>query len=139
MAGGRPSKYKPEFAEQASKLCRLGATDRDLADFFKVSERSIRRWELSEPEFCQAIKRSKDELDAQVEQSLFRRAMGYSHPSEKVFMFQGQIVRAETVEHYPPETAAMAFWLKNRQPSRWRDKAPDNPDSNTVIVIRGGV
>ena len=27
MTVGRPSKYAPEFAEQARKLCELGATD----------------------------------------------------------------------------------------------------------------
>ena len=30
---GRPSKFKPEFIEQAEKLCKLGATDLEMADF----------------------------------------------------------------------------------------------------------
>jgi hypothetical protein len=34
-ARGRPSLYRDEFAEQARKLCLLGATDRDLAEFFE--------------------------------------------------------------------------------------------------------
>lgn len=33
---GRPPTYKPAFAEQAAKLCRLGATDLELADFFAL-------------------------------------------------------------------------------------------------------
>lgn len=32
----RPSKYRPEFVEQAEKLCKLGATDLEVADFFEV-------------------------------------------------------------------------------------------------------
>ena len=28
----------------------------------------------------------------------------------------------ETVKHYPPDTTAAIFWLKNRQVERWRDK-----------------
>jgi len=39
--GGRPSGYREEFAEQARKLCRLGATDKELADFFGVDEATI--------------------------------------------------------------------------------------------------
>lgn len=31
---GRPSLFRPEYVEQARKLCLLGATDRELADFF---------------------------------------------------------------------------------------------------------
>ena len=36
MAGGRPTKFKPEFVEQARKLAQLGATDREVADFFDL-------------------------------------------------------------------------------------------------------
>ena len=25
------------------------------------------------------------------------------------------------VEHYPPDTTALIYWLKNRRPDRWRD------------------
>jgi len=27
-----------------------------------------------------------------------------------------------TVKHYPPDTTAAIFWLKNRQPAKWREK-----------------
>ncbi len=33
---GRPTKYKEEYAFQAEKLCRLGATDKEMADFFNI-------------------------------------------------------------------------------------------------------
>lgn len=36
-AGGRPSKYKPEYAGQAKKLCMLGQTDAEMASFFGVA------------------------------------------------------------------------------------------------------
>ena len=51
---GRPSKYKSEYAEQARKLCLLGATDTDMADFFDVDEATINRWKLDFPEFCES-------------------------------------------------------------------------------------
>lgn len=34
----RPTKYQEAYAEQARKLCLLGYTDAELADFFEVSE-----------------------------------------------------------------------------------------------------
>ena len=37
-------------------------------------------------------------------------------------MIDGKIVKIETIKHYPPETAAMIFWLKNRKKEYWRDK-----------------
>ena len=46
LAGrGRPSKYIVEYCEQARQLCEMGATDCDLAKFFKVAESQIRAWQ----------------------------------------------------------------------------------------------
>ena len=36
--------YKPEFVEQARSMCRLGATDEELAEHFEVCVRTIYRW-----------------------------------------------------------------------------------------------
>lgn len=119
---GRPSEYRDEFAEQAAKLCALGATDFELANFFEVDTRTIYRWKNCHPEFCQAVIAGKENADARVERSLYNRAVGYSFESEKVFQFQGDIIRAETVEHVPPDASAALNWLKNRQPDKWRDK-----------------
>lgn len=127
---GRPSKYRPECDKQAEKLCRLGATDRDIADFFEVSESTLNNWKLAHPSFLEALKRSKEEADTLVEQSLFRRAVGYSHPAVKVFMPANSPapVYAPFVEHYPPDPTSMIFWLKNRQRDKWRDK-PEGEDA----------
>lgn len=103
----------------------MGATDRDIADFFEVSESTLNNWKLKHPALLESLKRSKDEADALVEQSLFRRAMGYTHPATKFFQAGGSILREDYVEHYPPDATSMIFWLKNRQPDRWRDKRED--------------
>lgn len=118
---GRPTDYKPEFVIQAQKLCELGATDVELADFFGVSGRTIYRWQIKYPDFCQALKTGKEAVDDRVERSLFHKAVGYTFESEKIFQHQGEIVRAATREHVPPDTTAMIFWLKNRRPHYWRD------------------
>ena len=33
----------------------------------------------------------------------------------------GKIIEHKYIEHYPPDTTAALFWLKNRRPDRWRD------------------
>lgn len=119
---GRPSAYKKEYDEQARKLCLLGATDKEMADFFGVSEQAINRWKKEFPSFHESITRGKLQADADVAGKLYHRAIGYSHPSEKIFNHNGTILRAETTEHYPPDTQAASLWLRNRQPARWRDK-----------------
>ena len=122
MAGGRPSKYKPEYAEQAKKLCQLGATDEDLADFFSVGIRTIANWKAEFSEFLQALKAGKDEADDRVERSLYQRAVGYSYDAIHFTSFQGAVTKTEYREHVAPDVTAQIFWLKNRRSEAWRDK-----------------
>lgn len=118
----RPSKYKPEFAPQAAKLCLLGATDMEIADFFEVDVRTIYRWKAEYEEFCQALKAAKDVADERVERSLYARANGYEHDEVDIRVVNGEIVQTPIRKYYPPDTTAGIFWLKNRRPAQWRDK-----------------
>jgi hypothetical protein len=119
---GRPAEYKPAYAEQVKTLCKLGATDIEIAEFFGVNEVTFYRWKAKYPDFCKAVRSAKQEADERVERSLYHRAVGYTFSSEKVFQYCGEIIRAKTKEHFPPDTAACTLWLKNRRPDQWRDK-----------------
>lgn len=130
---GRPSSYLAEYADQAKKLCALGATDAELADFFQVDVRTIYRWKHEHEEFCQALIVGKDALDERVERSLYQRAVGYSFNSEKIFHYQGTITRAETIEHVSPDAGAAMSWLKNRKGDKWRDKQ-DHEHTGSVTI-----
>lgn len=122
MSGGRPTKFKPEFVKQALMMARVGATDREVAESFEVDEATIYRWKHTKPEFCEALKVGKDVADDRVEQSLYRRALGYSHDAVKMHVVEGVVAVTPFVERYPPDTTAAIFWLKNRRPAEWRDK-----------------
>lgn len=121
---GRPTLYQSQYCDQAYKLCLLGATDKELADFFSICEATLNNWKIEHPEFMESIKRGKDQADAEVADKLFKRATGYEHEAVKIFAntTTGQIIEAKYIEHYPPETAAMIFWLKNRQRGKWVDR-----------------
>lgn len=123
--GGRPTDYDPEvMPAQARKLCLLGATDEEMADFFEVDVRTIYRWKLKHDEFCQALKAGKEAADERVERSLYQKAIGYRQQAVKIFMPANatQPVFANYVEHMAPDTTAAIFWLKNRRSAEWRDK-----------------
>lgn len=119
---GRPTRYRAEYAEQASKLCKLGLTDKEMAKFFEVSESTLNNWKQSHPAFLESLKAGKDLADAEVAAKLFHRATGYEHPEDDIRAINGEIVITPTIKHYPPDTTAAIFWLKNRQPAKWRDK-----------------
>lgn len=102
---GRPSKYKPEFVEQAKVLAHVGATMEEMAEFFNIAIDTLYNWQYRHPEFSEAIKDWKEGADKRVEASLYKKAMGYEKDGR----------------HYPPDTTAAIFWLKNRKSKEWRD------------------
>lgn len=131
--GGRPSAFRPEFVEQARKLARIGAIDRQIAEFFDVSVRTIHYWKIDHPEFAEALKLGKEQADDLVEQSLFRKATGYSFDAVKIMSYEGDPIVVDYVEHVPPSDQAAMFWLKNRRPEQWKDKV-DHQHSGQIVM-----
>lgn len=119
---GRPSDYREEYAEQARKLCLLGAIDKELADFFDVSEQTINAWKTQFPDFLESVKAGKVMANANVADRLYQRALGYSHPEVHISNYQGEITQTPITKHYPPDPTSAIFFLKNREKEKWRDR-----------------
>lgn len=135
----RPTKYKPEYVKQVEKLCRLGATDVEVADFLEVDTATIYRWKIEHPAFCEAGKLGKETADNRVEKSLFARAVGYEHDDVDIRVIDKDVVQTPIRKRYAPDTTAAIFWLKNRRPGDWRDKQElEHNGSLTVEITRFG-
>lgn len=119
---GRPSKYKDEYSRIAYRMTLLGATDVELAKAFDTSEKTINTWKKNYPKFLQSLKEGKEIADSEIADRLFQRAKGYEHEDLYITQYQGQIIKETITKHYPPDTTAAIFWLKNRQPELWRDR-----------------
>jgi transposase-like protein len=121
MPAGRPSDYQVEFCKTAHELCAQGATIREVAEAFEVNESTVYRWAHGHPEFRQSLQLGRDAADDRVEESLYRRAVGYSFDSIKIMQHEGGVIVEPFVEHVPPDVAAAKFWLTNRRSKDWRD------------------
>ncbi len=118
----RPTKYQEAYAEQARKLCLLGYTDAELADFFEVSESTINKWKLDYPKFSESIKRARPSLMQKLV-IVFINALWASWLQTSIFvLLKTENCRNSVEKYYPPDTTAAIFWLKNRQKDKWRDK-----------------
>lgn len=133
----RPTKYKPEYAEQAKNLCKLGATDVEVADALKVDVATVYRWQNKYPGFCEALKVGKETANERAKRALYHRAIGYSHEAVKVMQYKGKPVIVPYIERFPPDPASLNLWLKNRCPDEFRDRQESvnvNMDVKSVVV-----
>jgi transcriptional regulator with XRE-family HTH domain len=131
----RPTSYTDDIPRQAEIVIALGATDKNIADVFGVTERTINNWERKHPEFFQSLKEAKNEYDAEIEKSLALRAKGGYETTETrttTNSDDGLISKVTVTKTLAPDTTAAIFWLKNRQPERWRDKPSDSGGSESI-------
>jgi diadenosine tetraphosphatase ApaH/serine/threonine PP2A family protein phosphatase len=120
---GRPTKYHPQFAEMAKRLCMLfkDCTDKRLAEIFGVCEKTLNNWKQNHPEFLQSLKAGKIEADAHVVASLHARAVGMQVVKTHFSQHEGRVTAIEYLEEIPPETKAISLWLRNRQGQDWKE------------------
>jgi hypothetical protein len=130
MSSGRPSKIAKINLDKVKHYAAKGYTDDELKVIFGVTDRTLDNWKKKYPIFFRSLKEGKLIADEKVVASLFERACGYSHPEVDIRVINGEVVKIPIVKHYPPDTTAMIFWLKNRQRENWRDKQ----DINHTII-----
>lgn len=134
---GRPSDYRPEYVEQAERMCKyLGATTDDLAHVFGVASSTLKEWMNKHPEFRAAVVAGKMDADTQVAERLYQRATGYSHPDVDIKVVDGCIVETPLTKHYAPDTVACIFWLTNRQRGLWRRKPTEESHADIERKIK---
>jgi hypothetical protein len=141
----------PEVKEkliQVEAWCRDGLIEADIAKKLGISVATLENYKRDHLEFLEALKRGKEVIDIQVENSLLKRAMGYTYEevtrenvmdgeTGKYVLKVTKVVKKEV----QPDTTAQIFWLKNRKPVEWRDKHEQEIEITglpQIIIKRGG-
>lgn len=116
--------------------CRDGALERDIAKNLDVSVSTFEKYKKEHPELAKALKKGKEIVDYEVENSLYKKCIGHYVKEGKAFKVNevyydenGNRCERETIEtvevdkFIPPDTMAIAIWLNNRKPNNWRRNA----------------
>lgn len=148
MEVGRPTDYLDKYNEQAYKLCLLGATDKDLADFFNCCEATINNWKIKHPSFLESISQGKKIADMEVAFNLFKgtqdrvvkeqqafktRNISYTQDGKRVEEERIEIVDVERV--IPSDFRSQQFWLNNRSANNWKNKQEVDTSVNIKTAI----
>ena len=113
---------------------RDGLTDKQIAQNIGINEATLCRWKKEHLQIMQVLKKGKEVVDRQVENALHKNATGFYY-DEEVVTNAGDVV---TVKKYSkPNVTAGIFWIKNRNPEKWRDKQ-EIEQTNRTIEVRVG-
>lgn len=132
MAKGKYESWlTPDGLLRLEAWTRDGLTDEQIAANIGINPATLYDWKKKYPEISESLKRGKEVVDIEVENALYKRAIGYSYQEIKTEeTAEGEKVTT-TIKEVVPDVTAQIFWLKNRKPDQWRDKQD--------IVHSGGI
>ena len=123
---------KGKYAEwlTAENLIRIQGWARDGLDLEQIAanmgitRETLRQWRNTYPAISSALKSGRDVADRNVENALYKRALGYEYKETTIEPNDvGEMVVTKVVQkQVAPDTTAGIFWLKNRKPKEWRDR-----------------
>jgi len=104
-----------------------GLSDEQIAKNIGIAWSTLKVWKKKYSALSTALKKSKDVADREVENAMFKAALGYFvEETKKVIETKedgSTITREETTKKWmPPNPTLAIFWSKNRKPAEWRDK-----------------
>lgn len=88
---------------------RDGLTNEQIAHNMGIATQTLYRWKKKNSGINDALKRSKEVVDREVENALYKKALS-------------------------GDTTAMIFWLKNRKYMEWRDRKDTQLSGNVQTV-----
>lgn len=152
MAKGRYEQWlTSEGLGLVEAWAREGATDDQLAERIGIARKTLHRWEREHEPFGQALARGRSGTREQIENALYKKALGYNvkervpvrlkkrirDPDTGCWEEEEVIEMVDREKHVPPDMKAVQFWLTNREKLRWQ-KTPEQDDGEregvTVII-----
>lgn len=137
---------------------RDGLIEKQIAKNMGVAESTLRNWKNIFPEIAEALRKGKEVVDREVENALYKSALGFMQKVKKPVRIReveydpknGKKIRevekwvqVEEEVYVPPQVTAQIFWLKNRKPDQWREKndltlTPSNGVLESLMELHNG-
>jgi hypothetical protein len=105
-------------------------------------------WKNKYQDIADALKKNKDAADYEVENALYESTLGKYVTVKKAIKVKRVLVEngvrkefedikmVDEQQYIPPNTTAQIFWLKNRQPKKWRDKVDVEQKGNMEHILK---
>lgn len=137
---GAKGKYQdwlsPEKLAQLQAWKRDGLTDNEIAENIGISRSTYYAWLNKHRDISDSIKKGQEQMIVNVENALYKRAIGYEYTEKKVKIQENHLgsttIREQVVKDVAPDVGAAIFILKNRSDGKWRDKREYDMSTDSV-------
>lgn len=120
---------------------RDGLTDEQISKNIGINPKTLYQWKKKYDPISNALKRGKEVVDYEVENTLLKKALGGFVVEEQTIEelnARGEMTtrKVKSKKYLPPDTTALIFWLKNRKPDVWMDRKAKEvgEDSNKMLA-----
>lgn len=138
---GRKTKYDTHVAPHLKRIPswrKQGMTEEQVADKLDIAYSTLNLYKNKYSELSEALKKGKEELIEELEDSLYKKAMGYEYEETETWLEEVDGVQKKRVKRVkkiaPPDTGALCFALKNLAPDKWRDRQDADQTGEQIIV-----
>lgn len=135
--------------EQVEIWASMGLSEKQIAHNLGISKSTMENYKNAHLDFLDSLKRGKEVADSKVENSLYKKATGYRYREQQAIKVKEshyddkgkkvekeKVVIVEVEKEVQPETAAMKFWLVNRQKARWKDNPHKVKNDNEMLKLK---
>lgn len=147
MAIGKYNEWRtPDGLTLIRGWARNGLSNEQIAHNIGITFQTLYDWIKKYSDIAEAIKKTKEVVDIEVENALHKRAMGYTYEEitreRQLNKETGEyelVITKKVTKHMPADVTAQIFWLKNRKPSDWRDRREqqvdiDGPETGVLML-----
>ena len=122
---------------------RDGLADEQIANNLGIAYSTFREYKNKYSALSAVLKKGKEVADIEVENALFKRAIGYKYKEviKEVKEIDGKKSThvKEVIKEMPGDVGAQIFWLKNRKSSKWKDRPEIEFEDNNISINVNGV
>ena len=144
MAVGRKNKYESVVVPNLELIegwLRNGISEREIARRLRIAHSTFQAYKRQFPDFSDHLKKGRELADIQVENALFRAAVGYEYEEINTEYAENKDAKSskkvvKTKRWVPGNVTAQIFWLKNRRPDKWRDRKEIDANLSTPEDIQ---
>jgi len=130
--GGRNSLYRKKYDKLLKNMINDGHNLHEVAAKIGVTRRVLNSWKYRHPSFGKAWKALDKFQTDNVEQALYKRAVGFTRNVTKAYNVGGELQTITFPDEVIPDTQAAMHWLRNKRPDDWSEG--DGAGANAMTI-----